>query len=91
MTSNSEEQQDEFVSIFDLLKFANSQDIINATYQIHSILQEEKKQVKVYQYHTGIKPRLTLQEKPLNDYLLKINKNQGYKKQGLDFDDDIPF
>jgi hypothetical protein len=94
MTSHTGEEesqyQEEFISLYDLLKHTNAESIINATYQIHSILKEEKKQVKIYQYHAGIKPRLTLQEKPLNDYLLKINQNQGYKNQGLDFND-IPF
>ncbi|OOF64706.1 hypothetical protein [Rodentibacter sp. Ppn85] len=86
MTSNSEEQQDEFVSIFDLLKFVNSQNIINATYQIISILEETGKNVCVYERHNGIKPRLTIQKESLRDYLFSINKNQGYK-----IDEEIPF
>lgn len=92
---NKYQPQEEFVSLFDLLQYVqhiHSENITNATYDILTILQEEDKKLDVYKFHSGIKPRITLQEKPLNDYLLKINRNQGYKTQGLDsFNDDIPF
>ena len=90
-TGENTDQSQEFISLFDLLKFTNAESIVNATYQICSILEEENKTIDVYQYHTGIKPRLTLQKKSLYDYLLKINRNGGYKNQGVDFNDDIPF
>ena len=84
----------EFISLYDLIEWAktkNSRSLINATYDIFTILKEECSDAFAYEYLAGIKLRTIKTDKKLSDYVLALNLNKGYKKTVDNFDDDIPF
>ncbi|GAB1656961.1 hypothetical protein HW40_02730 [Mannheimia haemolytica] len=91
MTENT---KSEYISLYDLLEWANTKyygNLTNTTYEFLALLQENNKTLPIYKYHKGIKDRLTKQEKSLNDYLKEINAHHGYKINKNIFDSEIPF
>ncbi|WGE91809.1 hypothetical protein [Actinobacillus genomosp. 1] len=85
------QNRDEYISLYDLLEWANSKyygNLTNTTYEFLALLKENNQTVPIYQYHKGIKDRLTKLGESLNQYLKDINSNHGYKNNLYD---DTPF
>lgn len=79
----------EYISLYDLLEWANTKyygNLTNTTYEILALLRENNQTLPIYQHHKGIKPRITKLDNTLNEYLKAINENGQYGDPT-----DIPF
>ncbi|APB79318.1 TPA: hypothetical protein RVS72_000533 [Pasteurella multocida] len=87
MNNHTHQTKEEYISLFDLLEWANNKyygNLTNTTYEFLALLKENNQTLPIYQHHKGLKDRITKLDNTLNDYLKAINHNHGYKS-------DIPF